>query len=112
MGRNKGGLLVEQRNVRVLPYLDLAARTIGTLRNVKPVGIEAAFDDYLKGVSGKRLMQRISSGDWMPVTDKDEIEPHDGNDVHTTIDVNIQDVAESSCAATWNSTRLITVVRY
>ncbi len=96
MGRNKGGLLVEQRNVRVLPYLDLAARTIGTLRNVKPVGIEAAFDDYLKGVSGKRLMQRISSGDWMPVTDKDEIEPHDGNDVHTTIDVNIQDVAESS----------------
>jgi len=96
MGRNKGGLLVEQRNVRVLPYLDLAARTIGTLRNVKPVGIEAAFDDYLKGVSGKRLMQRISSGDWMPVTDKDEIEPHDENDVHTTIDVNIQDVAESS----------------
>ncbi len=94
LGRYKGGLLVENRNVRELPFKLLAARTIGYQREVKPVGIEAAFDKQLKGVGGKRLMQKISGGIWIPINDKDEIEPKDGNDIVTTIDVNIQDVAE------------------
>ena len=94
LGRYKGGLLVENRNVRELPFRLLAERTIGYQREVKPVGIEAAFDKQLKGISGKRLMQKISGGIWIPINDKDEIEPKDGNDVVTTIDVDIQDVAE------------------
>jgi cell division protein FtsI (penicillin-binding protein 3) len=94
LGRYKGGLLVESRNVRELPFRMLAARTIGYQREVKPVGIEASFDEQLRGISGKRLMQKISGGVWIPINDKDEIEPKDGNDLITTIDVNIQDVAE------------------
>ncbi len=94
LGRYKGGMLVEHRNVRELPFKDLASRTIGYQRAVKPVGIEAAFDKQLKGVGGKRLMQKISGGVWIPINDKDEIEPKDGNDLITTIDANIQDVAE------------------
>lgn len=96
LGRYKGGMLVERRNVRELPFKILASRTIGYQREVKPVGIEAAFDKELKGVSGKRLMQKISGGVWIPINDKDEIEPKDGNDLVTTIDVNIQDVAEQA----------------
>ncbi len=96
MGRYKGGLLIEQRSKRELPFRELAQRTIGVMREVKPVGIEAAFNDDLKGISGKRLMQKISGNTWKPVNDKDEIEPKDGNDIVTTIDLNIQDVAESS----------------
>jgi cell division protein FtsI (penicillin-binding protein 3) len=96
MGRYKGGLLVEQKSKRELPFRELAKRTIGTMRDVKPVGIEEAFNDELKGVSGKRLMQKISGNTWKPVNDKDEIEPKDGNDIITTIDRNIQDVAENS----------------
>lgn len=96
MGRYKGGLLVEQRSKRELPFRILAQRTIGTVRDVKPVGIESAFNEQLTGVSGKRLMQKISGNTWKPVNDKDEIEPKDGNDIITTLDVNIQDVAESS----------------
>ncbi len=94
LGRYKGGLLVEHRNVRELPFKILAARTIGYQREVKPVGIEASFDKSLQGVSGQRLMQKISGGIWIPINDKDEIEPKDGNDLITTLDVNIQDVAE------------------
>jgi cell division protein FtsI (penicillin-binding protein 3) len=96
LGKYKGGLVVEQRNIRELPFKELAQRTIGTLRDVKPVGIEAAFDGNLQGASGSRLMQRIAGGVWMPLNDKEEVEPKDGNDIITTIDVNIQDVAESA----------------
>lgn len=96
LGRNKGGLLIDQRNVRELSFRKLAARTIGTIRDVKPVGIEEAYDDVLKGKDGKRLMQRLSGNVWMPVRDKAEIEPQDGKDLITTLDINIQDVAEQS----------------
>jgi cell division protein FtsI (penicillin-binding protein 3) len=96
LGRNKGGMLIDQRNVRELSFRKLAARTIGTIRDVKPVGIEEAYDDVLKGKDGKRLMQRLSGNVWMPVRDKAEIEPQDGKDLITTIDINIQDVAEQS----------------
>ena len=96
LGKYKGGLVIEQRNVRELPFKELAQRTIGTLRDVKPVGIEASFDGNLQGASGSRLMQRIAGGVWMPLNDKAEVEPKDGNDIITTIDVNIQDVAESA----------------
>jgi cell division protein FtsI (penicillin-binding protein 3) len=96
MGKYKGGLMVEQQNRRDLTYRELAKRTIGTPRDAKPVGIEAAFNEELKGVSGRRLMQKIAGNTWKPVNDRDEIEPRDGNDIITTIDLNIQDVASSS----------------
>ena len=85
--------------MRELPFKELASRTIGEYRTVKPVGLEASFDSDLKGVNGRRLMQRISGGVWMPMNDDEEVEPKDGNDLITTIDVNIQDVAESALYA-------------
>ncbi|MDQ3051768.1 MAG: cell division protein, partial [Bacteroidota bacterium] len=94
MGRYKGGLIPEQKNKRVKPFEYLASRTVGyKMDDVEPVGIEGAFDKHLKGVSGMRLMQRISGNVWKPLNDENEIEPRDGNDVITTIDLNIQDVA-------------------
>ncbi|MFM9027692.1 MAG: peptidoglycan D,D-transpeptidase FtsI family protein [Bacteroidota bacterium] len=95
-GRFKGGLRVDERSRRERPFRELAQRTIGTARDVKPVGIEAAFDNDLSGINGKRLMQKIAGNTWKPVTDNDDIEPKDGNDIYTTIDLNIQDVAEAS----------------
>jgi cell division protein FtsI (penicillin-binding protein 3) len=96
LGRYKGGFMTEQRSKRELTYRELAKRTIGTPRDSKPVGIEAAFNADLKGVGGSRLMQKISGNTWKPVNDRDEVEPRDGDDVITTIDLNIQDVASSS----------------
>lgn len=96
-GRFKGGLIILQQNKRVKPFHLLAARTIGYDREgIEPVGLEGAYSTELGGVSGKRLMQKISGGLWMPLNDENEVEPKDGYDIQTTINLNIQDVAESA----------------
>lgn len=96
LGRFKGGLIFIQQNKRERPFRLLAARTIGYERpGVTPVGLEGAYSNVLKGVDGHRLMQKIAGGVWMPVGDE-EIEPEDGKDIYTTINVNFQDVAESA----------------
>lgn len=96
-GKYKGGLITLQQNKRERPFRSLAARTIGYERkDVRPVGLEGAYSKVLSGIDGQRLMQKIAGGVWMPVGDADEIEPEDGKDIYTTIDINLQDVAESA----------------
>ncbi len=96
-GRYKGGFIYEQYSKRERPFRVLAARTIGYDReNAKPVGLEGAYSVELKGVDGLQLKKRMAGGHWKPVRDGNEIEPQDGCDLYTTIDINIQDVAESA----------------
>ncbi|MDP3558170.1 MAG: penicillin-binding protein [Bacteroidota bacterium] len=93
----RGGLVTLQTNRRERPFQMLAGRTIGMARTgIKPVGLEGAFDSILSGISGKRLMQQIAGGVWRPINDENEVEPKDGNDLYTTIDINIQDVAQQA----------------
>jgi cell division protein FtsI (penicillin-binding protein 3) len=93
----RGGLVTLQTNKRERPFQMLAGRTIGLARpGIKPVGLEGAFDTVLMGVSGKRLMQKIAGDVWRPINDENEVEPKDGSDLYTTIDINIQDVAEQA----------------
>jgi len=93
----RGGLVTLQTNKRERPFKMLAARTIGMTREgVKPVGLEGAYDTLLKGISGQRLMQKIAGDVWRPINDENEVEPKDGSDLYTTIDINIQDVAENA----------------
>ncbi|MGB4400642.1 MAG: penicillin-binding protein [Daejeonella sp.] len=95
MGRYKGGLISVQKNKRIMPFQSLAARTIGYKNeNVQPVGLEGAYSSYIDGESGKRLVQRIAGGIWMPVNQDIEIAPKEGADIISTIDVNMQDVAQ------------------
>ncbi|MFZ9550046.1 MAG: penicillin-binding protein [Bacteroidia bacterium] len=94
---SKWGLITLQHHKRERPFNMLAARTIGLSRpGIKPVGLEGAYDSILKGVRGKRLMQRIARDIWKPLNDENEVEPKDGQDLYTTIDINIQDVAEQA----------------
>lgn len=96
-GRFKGGLIYTQKGRRELPFQFLAARTIGYSREgALPVGLEGAYNKELTGVSGKRLVRRIAGGIEVPVNDENEIEPQDGCDLISTIDINIQDVAENA----------------
>jgi cell division protein FtsI (penicillin-binding protein 3) len=98
IGKHTGGLMAIQQNKRILPFKSLAARTIGYKNeNVKnPVGLEGAFGEYINGESGKQLMQRISGGVWIPVNSEAEIAPKDGADIISTIDINMQDLAQSA----------------
>lgn len=96
LGRNKGGLILNPRSRREKPFDMLAERTIGFKQaegNVK-VGLEGFFDKDLSGKSGKHVMQRIAGGTWIPVNDELMIEAQQGKDLVTSIDINLQDVAE------------------
>ncbi len=96
-GRNRGGFIAERMSKRQRPFRMLAHRTIGYVRkNAKPVGLEGAFDEVLKGAQGKQWMQKLSNGHFIPLTDLNKIDPENGHDIVTTIDVNIQDVAGNS----------------
>ncbi len=96
LGRFRGGLIVEERTRREMPYRTMAARTIGYEREGVYVGLEGAYRETLEGRQGQRLMQRISGGSWMPVSDQHEIQPQNGMDIITTINVPIQDIAEKA----------------
>lgn len=97
LGKFKGGLLLKMISVREKPYELLANRTIGYAKEGETlVGIEGSFDYYLKGTDGRRLEERIGGGKWMPYSTDNEVDPVDGWDVVTTLDVNYQDVAETA----------------
>ena len=99
LGSFRGGLIIEQKTKRDYPMGGVAQRTIGYERkddqgNITRPGIDGAFGSkYLKGTDGKRLSQKIGKGQWKPIEDFNQIEPQDGLDIYTTIDVKIQDVA-------------------
>ncbi|MCP4440542.1 MAG: transpeptidase family protein [Aureispira sp.] len=114
--RNESGLIVEKMSKRQYPFRMLAHRTIGYSRrherrdannqvvvidgvrqyDTVSVGLENSFEHILAGEAGERLMQRIGNNIWIPINDLSRIEPRAGKDIVTTIDINIQDVAESA----------------
>ena len=93
LGTYRGGFIVEQRTVREHPIGKIAERAVGYDDYRGKVGIEGSFYEFLRGTNGKRLKQKIAKGQWKPLNDNNEIEPIDGKDIITTIDLNIQDVA-------------------
>jgi cell division protein FtsI (penicillin-binding protein 3) len=98
LGAYKGGIIVQQETVREHPIGKIAERTIGYERktpNGTPdgKGIEWAYRKYLNGKDGKILKQKIAKGQWKPIRDVNEVDPQDGYDVISTIDVFIQDIA-------------------
>jgi len=99
LGANTGGLVVEQKNIRKQLNGALAKRTIGYLTedpNGNFPGLEGAFDAYLRGERGVSVMQKLPGGAMMPVGGANSVEPKDGGDVVSTIDINMQDVAETA----------------
>ncbi len=98
LGPYKGGIIAEQRTVREHPLGKIAERSVGYERfdengYATRVGLEGAFGQYLRGVEGKRLKQKIAKGQWKPIGLNNIVEPKDGYDVISTIDINIQDIA-------------------
>ncbi|MCW0482518.1 penicillin-binding transpeptidase domain-containing protein [Gaoshiqia sediminis] len=95
------GLIVVGESERVMPHGDMASRTIGTLNkgayggihgNVGYSGIEGIMESYLAGENGLAL-KRNYSGHWVDIP---IVEPKDGKDVVTTINVNLQDFTQNA----------------
>ena len=95
LSANAGGFHVEKFNARKRPFGSLAKRTIGDLFGAKDTaqfGLELSYDSVLRGKPGKIRHQRIR-GKKLNIT---QIDPVNGADIMTTIDVNMQDLAERS----------------
>ncbi len=96
-GRLGGGVIFEKVEKRYQPFKSLASRTVGFINEDQyGAGIEYSFNNQLKGTDGKALFQRLAGGSWKPVFDAEDVKPENGYDVYTTLDVNIQDVAETA----------------
>ncbi len=95
------GFIPDKQLVRERPYGDLAMRVIGyvnnsdTLNPVK-VGLEGAYDTCLNGRDGVQMRRRINGGWFIDVPASLNVTPTNGNDIYTSIDVKIQDVAEEA----------------
>ncbi|MBK5280041.1 MAG: PASTA domain-containing protein [Bacteroidia bacterium] len=96
-GRYKGGVIFEKIDVRYRPFSNLSRRTVGYVNeDGKGAGLEYSFNETLGGQNGEALFQKIAGGTWKPVFDGHEIKAINGLDIKTTIDINLQDVAETS----------------
>lgn len=95
--RYTGGLIATAKDKRVFPYGRLAFRTIGYIAEDEQagVGIEYAYNSYLKGHPGTQIMHRTSGTDhWTPIDNDPVVAPQDGYDVVSTLDIDIQEAAE------------------
>jgi len=96
LGKFRGGFIPIERARREMPYRTMAQRTIGYEREGVYVGLEGAYRSELEGIQGKRLMQRTAGGNWVPINDENEIQPENGKDLITTINISMQDIVENA----------------
>lgn len=96
-GRLRGGIIFEKQDSRYRPFSYLGYRTIGFVNdNNDGAGLEYSFNKYLAGKDGEALYQKMAGGKWRPLHNATEVRPVEGYDIHTTINVNLQDVTESA----------------
>ena len=97
-----GGIIVTERNVRRYPYGKLARRTIGFVRGNSSastnnyIGIEGKFNSYLHGTDGVEYLRTTNKGNRVHDNDSTSVKAVDGMDVRTTLDIDIQDIADAA----------------
>ena len=103
LGQYRGGFIVKRESKRDRPFKMLAHRTVGYVREgANKVGLEGFFDEDLGGTAGKKLMQKVGNDIWIPVNNLTEIEPENGKDLVTTINVEIQETAQNALVRAMN----------
>lgn len=92
------GVMVDEDYKRYYPYDSLASKVIGFTGsdNQGIIGLEVKYDDYLKGIDGTILTLTTAYGVEIENAAEDRIEPQPGNDLHISLDVNIQRYAEQA----------------
>jgi len=96
LGRNKSGLVTKELFKRVRPFGSLAARTIGDIYADESMGgksgLELFFNSQLLGTPGVSTRQKVANTYMETV----QVEPIDGMDINSTIDIDMQDIAEKA----------------
>lgn len=98
-GQFRGGFIATPRFIRDRPYNLLARRTIGYIReDITPIGLEGKFDKELSGEERIQVVRLVDPVEelWIPVDGFDAIQLERGNDIITTIDIDLQEVTEKA----------------
>jgi cell division protein FtsI (penicillin-binding protein 3) len=98
-GKFRGGFVYQPENRRIMPNGLLARRTIGYITEDSTstiVGLEGSFNRVLAGRDGFSVQQRLTGGAWIDVDNPENVHTRPGHDIVTTIDIDLQDVAESA----------------
>lgn len=95
-GKYRAGFYSTEIYEREKPFGKLARRTIGESSEKGHYGLEYSYDSILMGVEGYAAFQKVSKDVWVPIENSsDYIKPVDGKDLITTIDISLQDIAET-----------------
>jgi stage V sporulation protein D (sporulation-specific penicillin-binding protein) len=95
---NLKGVVIDEDVLRVYPFNNLASHILGFVGkdNQGIIGLEAKYDEYLKGKQGKILTQADGGGRELPNSEQDRQPPVDGYNLVTTIDSRVQSYAEQT----------------
>ncbi len=101
MGQYTSGMIVEKEETRQYPYEGLARRVIGYVRhnndtNAKLIGIEGKYDYILHGKHGLEWQKVTDTKVMIPDVDSSVVDVTDGSDIRTTLDIDIQDIADKA----------------
>jgi cell division protein FtsI (penicillin-binding protein 3) len=100
--RDYNSLIVIRTPRREYPFGILARRSLGYFKDHPTdslkvlVGVEGEYNEYLQGIKGRQLKQRMAYGEWKPIDHLNNIEPVNGKDIVVTINSYLQDIAHSS----------------
>lgn len=103
-GRNQSGMIIEEEETRQYPYDGLARRVIGYVRNNSDtnalhIGIEGEYNHHLRGKKGVEWMKVTDGKGMIQNMDSSFVAVENGLDIRTTLDINIQDIADRSLRA-------------
>lgn len=92
------GVKVDEDYKRYYPYGSLASKVLGFTGgdNQGIIGLEVVYEDYLKGSSGKILTLTDARGVEIENAGERRQEPVDGNNLHISLDYNIQMYCEQA----------------
>ena len=101
-GGYKGGIIVEKIDTRQYPYGSLARRVIGYVKNNDVtsgnnlIGLEGRYNYLLHGKEGEQWLKRTDNHGWIVDYDSTVVKVENGLDLRTTIDIDIQDIADKA----------------
>lgn len=98
-GQNRGGIIVERYDTRQYPYGSLARRVIGYVKDNRSdgnnrIGIEGRYNYVLHGKEGVEWLRITDGMKRIPDYDSTSVKAENGLDVRTTLDIDIQDIAD------------------
>ncbi len=95
---NLDGVVVDEDIKRVYPYNNMASSVIGFVGkdNQGIIGLEAKYEEYLKGKQGKILTETDARGIELEDGKQEREAPIDGYNLVTTIDITLQQYVEQT----------------